>query len=66
MVTSINFARADELLAEVESAAAYLRSEWRFNGVRDCAEYADFKARIYDVVALVQSVPVQIVQEIAA
>ena len=66
MVTSINFARADELLAEVEAAAAYLRSEWRFNGVRDCAEYADFKARIYDVVALVQRVPVQVVQELAA
>lgn len=64
---SITYARADEALAELEAACAYLRTAWRYNGVNPTNdEYAEFKARVFDVVALAQGVEVQTVQELAA
>lgn len=57
---SAAFARADEALSELEAACTYLRTEWRYSGVNpNSAEYADWKVRVFDVVALAQSVPVQ-------
>lgn len=54
---SAAFARADEALAELEAACAYLRTEWRYSGVNpNSAEYADWKARVFDVVMLAQTV----------